>query len=122
MEVKAIRFGNLVKHINESSILKVSGINNESIWVDEMPDYHYEMDIELIEPIPLTEDWLLKFGFEKDNEYYSKGTKHYHLPSKSFYSGNDHVSGGNVDARIKYVHQLQNLYFALTGEELTFNI
>jgi len=28
---------------------------------------------------------------------------------------------GSTAVNIKYVHQLQNLYFALTGEELTLN-
>ena len=85
--------------------------------------------------IPLTEEWLIKFGFEKvesddfspnffkehkeafvifeddmsvavtctKETYYLKGQYSYYAPSTE---------------RTKYVHQLQNLYFALTGTEL----
>ena len=81
------------------------------------------------EPIPLTEEWLTKFGFEKDdvNTYI-----HYSLPSGTgiyFESGNDWNFNdanicGDYDECIhvklpQYVHQLQNLYFSLTGKELT---
>lgn len=75
-------------------------------------------------PIPLTEEWLLKFGFvnKRDNiytphkcwhEYEMFGNKHTKNITLSLQSGY-HV----VMARISYVHQLQNLYFALTGKEL----
>ena len=70
-----------------------------------------------LEPIPLNKEWLLKFGFEKDNELnFVKFSFKVHFWSNynSYMYG---WIGGNIE--IKYVHQLQNLYFALTGEELT---
>lgn len=90
------------------------------------------------EPIPLTEQWLLKFGFKKvvynsDEEGY--GTD-YHLKCSNgvfmcyaddfslglYTSEYDMINGLAVIPNwemTKHVHQLQNLYFALTGEELT---
>jgi len=67
-------------------------------------------------PIPLTEEWLLKFGFEKlegwdDMYYFQIGDFQIHEYNVSGYEFDDFD--------IKNVHQLQNLYFALTGEELT---
>lgn len=72
------------------------------------------------EPIPLTEEWLLKFGFKKDleNDLYLEST------STSFFVWqNNRVelldNKNNICiSHCEYVHQLQNLYFALTGEEL----
>ena len=66
------------------------------------------------QPIPLTEEWLLKFGFERkigwdDLIYYAKNN----VDLYEFLSGYEYC-----DFHIKHVHQLQNLYFALTGEEL----
>lgn len=71
-----------------------------------------------LQPIPLTEEWLIKFGLKHSgNGFYI------HIPSliemcnigdKYFYSGLKGVSIGNI----YYIHQLQNLFFALTGEEL----
>lgn len=73
---------------------------------------------ELCQPIPLTEDWLLKFGFEHDdpNSFWRKDGFFfdlYHLPLDNII---EHDS--KVIAHVKYVHQLQNLYYALTGKEL----
>ena len=72
--------------------------------------------------ILITEEWLLKFGFEYKIEPHYKTWK---FINDVFYSYN--YKGDfrwfskvlpNID-KVKYVHQLQNLYFALTGEELT---
>jgi len=73
------------------------------------------------EPIPLTEEWLLKFGFDGDQQEGWESTcgKCVYLQD---WRDNDcrHVSNrGCCVMQIKYVNQLQNLYFALTGEELT---
>lgn len=69
-------------------------------------------DIEC-EPIPLTEEWLLKFGFEPlGSSRFDFKIFTYYLYDGSFYNQSSRLS------TIKYVHQLQNLYFALTGEEL----
>lgn len=94
--------------------------NGELFQVDEdtYSDMAYFAREDTFEPMELTEVWLLKFGFEKDHLYFSKDSFHYHMHGIVFI-GNDHVSSGHVDSYLKTVHQLQNLYFALTGEELT---
>jgi hypothetical protein len=70
-----------------------------------------------VQPIPLTEDWLLKFGFVSNpyEDRYEKGTIHIECDKTK---GATYLWIENMP-HIKYVHQLQNLYFALTGEELT---
>jgi hypothetical protein len=75
-------------------------------------------------PIPLDEDWLLKFGFKKDNEFYYilDYCIEQYLDTKvwkfSVYTYED--TWHFINTGIQYVHQLQNLYFALTGTELQF--
>jgi hypothetical protein len=70
-------------------------------------------------PIPLTEEWLLKFGFYKniDTELFEKGGFQIEISVLKclFYL----PEFGDWHKEIEYVHQLQNLWFALTGEELT---
>ena len=76
-------------------------------------------------PIPLTEEWLIKFGFEK-----SKVSSQFDKEKLTIQVSNElerHKKGrvyfnswAILEESIKYVHQLQNLYFSLTGEELTF--
>lgn len=71
-------------------------------------------------PIPLTEEWLVKLGFKKDRiDYWRPDEWFYAINQKS--DGTFWLAEDECDpvTEIKYVHQLQNLYFALTGEELT---
>ena len=87
-----------------------------------------------VEPVIISTEWLTKFGFE----YINKGDNDYILytdPNHDYYLQMDVRKGGDrwaildntvnelttfamVD--IVHVHQLQNLYFALTGEELKY--
>ena len=73
-----------------------------------------------IKPIPLTEEWLLKFGFNdlQDNSYEFWKSSIWCL---LFENGKYEVYYGSMCLGLpilKSVHQLQNLYHALTGEEL----
>lgn len=79
-------------------------------------------------PIPISEEWLLNLGFENIIEYI--GYKHPKLKllgrwaiRKSFVS-DEIISKPFLRfdrlTDVYYVHQLQNIFFALTGEELTF--
>jgi hypothetical protein len=103
------------------------------------------------EPIPITKEWLERFGFTFDDsksfsEYFNKSlgnVKSYVRGSVWFCSHFDwmchkeeiaskrgwYVGRRNTNARyngwnysdsgeVEYVHQLQNLYFAITGTEL----
>lgn len=73
--------------------------------------------------VPLTEEWLVKLGFEKIHSTFFKLGKHEFCLDDFMLS----IQGPECNdlpcdidiAKAKYVHQLQNLYFALTGEELT---
>lgn len=69
-------------------------------------------------PIPLTKEWLLKFGFDKK---FNKG-KITVIPNGrlNYENGRTYFNSWTImEKQPEYVHQLQNLYFALTGEELT---
>lgn len=73
-----------------------------------------------IEPIELTEEWLIKFGFELNGSMYSKYPDTV-IDEKLLWIG-IYSDKMEYDAEFycpKYVHQLQNFYFALTGKELT---
>jgi len=82
------------------------------------------LDHSIYEPIPLTDEWLDKFGFELDEE-----TEMYNLITPLQFIDYSFEIIKNAHDRfyqwrhikVKYVHQLQNLYFALTNEELILN-
>lgn len=132
MELKAndLRIGNLItlndkvrQRLWEDKITAISDyFKIETIWNDGdvlvlLDDESVELDLTEIEPIPLTEERLLKFGFK--NNTYPK--EKYFLQDFEYNIFNKQVSIckmqiTNID--IKFVHSLQNLYHALTGEEL----
>jgi hypothetical protein len=63
-------------------------------------------------PIPLTEEWLTKFGFKPYGDGFHKG---------HFWIGPHHKIawyGKSEIIECQYIHSLQNLYSALTGKEL----
>lgn len=103
-------------------------------WVKANDNGEYQVlqllsDANNLEPIPLTEEWFKKFNATKDKEF----NMHYTLPingdygyllflkDKDEYDVFIHIDEDSILLynNIKYVHQLQNLYFALTGNELT---
>ena len=69
-------------------------------------------------PIPLSKEWLERFGFNFDvnSGLYKKSG----FEVEVFNIGVEFYLGeyGSWFLFVEHVHQLQNLYFALTGEEL----
>jgi len=126
MKANELRIGNYVKYSDFASAKK-----SEIVMVDISDLILLKNMVEgcFYDPIPLTPEILVKAGFEETynsrfrvkfdhithgeigytfsdiENYYGKGFRYY-----------DH----HID--IKYVHQLQNLYFALTGEELPIEL
>ena len=76
------------------------------------------INTEHLNPIPLTEEWLLKFD---GNCTIMKGYPIYFLNpfNIEFYEFKCLFYIGNRSVKIKHVHELQNLYYALTNQELT---
>ena len=118
MKTNELRIGNLVNHIRKGVI--VIGIMELDFIEKEVLD---------IEPIPLTEEWLLNLGFKKYTYWRPNNLDYYHSDLKEFciISGqvrlctDDPYEFFKIPQNIQFVHQLQNLYFALTGEELTID-
>lgn len=82
-------------------------------------------DYEDLEPIPLTEECLLKFGFEKCLNGFWCAKELLNVKISKHFVTEIYLSGSDTDLAfngIQYIHQLQNLYFALTGEELTLSV
>ena len=77
------------------------------------------------QPIPLTEEWLLKFGYKGRKDFKWNGSiVGIQIKDGKFYLGIKDL--GNVlfhsVVEIKTVHHFQNLYYFLTNEELTYDI
>lgn len=127
METKDLRTTNLIEY--NGKICAVNAIDfvdiRVSYWSNEERTSSTSVVINIYDdakPIPLTKEWLIDFGFEYNEEYeyfkymnYAVSTNDlgycflYLLMSDEEYT---------ALLEFKHVHQLQNLYFALTGKEL----
>ena len=133
MKATELRVGNIVTKESYdqgektfSREYKVRGNDLADLEIDGYIDHNDER----LEPTPLTEDWLLRFGFEDWGIDYSNEGEQYVLHNVIDGTSNFEVSvvGERFYPRIdedaccwykfEYVHQLQNLYFALTNTEL----
>jgi hypothetical protein len=87
--------------------------------------YHLDVYVNRViaKPIPITPEWLerMGFGFEKigNGWHLDVEINHYCLYSESGKYVDLFVFSDEVGQQCQYIHQLQNLYFALTGEEIT---
>lgn len=124
MKAKELRIGSLLNYQTAEGEILTTIIDWQYLkWLSE--DYG---GFNLVHsPIPLTEDWLLKLGFTEYHysddiwgwvfNYFGYINEYQIRIHNSFieYQENPIL----LNKSIEYVHQLQNLYFALTGEELT---
>jgi len=138
MKTNELRINNIVLSRGAQSVIKSIDENHvgyskrETVTEKKVP-------LKLIQPIPLTEEWLVNLGFVSDNHKHHetffidistderpeiKTSIDIHVMNNY---GVAYITDNEMDIdintcfmrKIKYVHQLQNLYFALTGKELT---
>lgn len=144
IQARDIRIGNWVSISENNEHPKyrcVSQIKNRGIVFHDL-EHSGHFLFEKLSPIPLTNEILEKCGFElsnKDLETYNiKYTGECTIQDLEFYQSRDistiirqwenYEDSTNNNYRyislynIKYLHQLQNLYYALTGEELIVNL
>jgi hypothetical protein len=138
MKANELRVGNYV-YGKEIETVKAIGIEGY-IWFD----YKRNLLVEHCQPISLTEEWLEKFGFKAWDDKKTIYTLERHIDKYNntcfrfwlqldklvfdYIQNEIHPTESIFDDKniirleVKYVHQLQNLYFALTGEELTIKV
>jgi hypothetical protein len=117
MKTTELRTGNYIStSYMSSSTLKVTAIHSDRVYFESVThDFKSNTISSYIEPIPLTEEWLLKFGFEynEHGNFLSKGGLNYNKGNR----GSWHYCFTGI-RQIEFVHTLQNVFFSLTGEEL----
>lgn len=148
MKLAELRIGNWVRTaipgdtvLIPCSDMEVTGIDVFTGATFNNLDPHnnsgFSIDAKHVIGIPLTEEWLMKFGFVKNNQnrwqipghfyaiywysYQATGDDHqmWRIEYQDPYSKEGYLDCHQMVDRIPYVHLLQNLYFFLVGEELT---
>ena len=121
MTAKELRIGNLAQDQN-GNILKCCELNKISCGFEVIDRSKFPLPFGWkAEPIPLTEEWLVRAGFEKaiDSNLWVNDS-YYQLTFNSQIGASLYEDEYWIKSNIIYLHSLQNLYFALTGEELNF--
>ena len=113
IDYKEIRYGNWIIWKSGSELPCQVALDDFELVFNNPEQY---------DPIPITEEWLMKFGFQKSGNYNFEYNQHscwkdgtnkqwyfvWYFQRDKFYKS------------VQYIHQIQNLYFALTGVE--FNV
>jgi len=142
IKANELRIGNYVNvPRKEQSPFRVDYFDNVKVYQDngtyecppfgEIPMHPLTWDLADIEGIPLTPEILEKCGFKKQNNGWNKNKKseydenYFGLFDHNYCSGKldlkYNVGNGPIPS-IKFLHQLQNLYFAISGQELEVNL
>ena len=115
MKANELRIGNTI--FNETIPVTVDGRTIfDMAFNDEIANKY--------SPIPLTEEWLLKMGATKKHYWWTFPTMLWLKLYGASRNENGFISF-HVEYRrafyseFEYVHQLQNFYFTIKGEELT---
>ena len=120
MKATDFRIGNLVSYDNR--VFEIDTLSEEMPTLNTIEFGIGVVGWKDIKPIKLTEQWLIDFGFSKstavDNLYVIQIEAGVLDLMPSDIIGYHVYIEDNWICRIEYVHQLQNLYFALTGKEL----
>jgi hypothetical protein len=150
LEAKDIRVGNLFNHLDNWSYRQPKTDYKEFVFKWDESDWYAlgecTLSLEDIDPIELTEDWLVRCGFEYEgqvieNQYEKFDRYILHNPNRSkpnyevhfmesCYGGQFHkeiIYSFDIDERQRvfqtdYVHNLQNHFQISMGEELTIKI
>lgn len=131
MKPQELRVGNIVE-INHfeygdmfASIISLNDVGDLCLHLldERLRKEEYECTINEIVPIPITEELLLKNGFEQCDYifktlfiemYETANGWHLHIDNERFETA--------IALPIKYLHQLQNAYYLITGKELEIKL
>lgn len=144
-----IRIGNIFDILKEvkgvkvpvGSLLRIEGIGIAGgvIAIDHgkipactpLSEYR-NVSITNLSPVPITEEWLLKFGFKDVDITWNDNTITRQALKRDRYFLIPGVNGGwilsqiisseaNFITTVDYIHDLQNLYYDLANEELVLS-
>lgn len=108
-------------------------IGNYYKWYADGKYYYFKVDndtfsdynvLNNMQPIELTEEILLKCGFQKIGHLYKINL----LNSLNLMYNSEHngwyfdIYHNSSKVELQYLNELQNLYFAVTGQELEINL
>lgn len=111
IKINEIRVGNLFTYCN-----------NEDEYPFELSDFvslnEYELSLEDIKPIRITDKKLCDIGFEKDNTYFTKWINEHECIILAKGNNNYYLCDTDFNVKMEFIHELQNFYYDLKKEDL----
>lgn len=118
MKANELRIGNLhYYHIVDKVDEREEWDEISKIDIGDLYHLNLNPDDKNYNPIPLTPELLEKCGLKKYDGYGYKVAQGYIIKHANGYFYHYH----DLRIRVDYLHQLQNLVFALTGKEIEIN-
>ncbi len=117
MKAEELRIGNILNV--DGNYWTIDTISSEELYFKENIHYNHILNAE---PIPLTEEILLKCEGNHSAFYHVFDCVELGLVDDDFINGFYTLYLDGYTKKISYLHQLQNLYFALTGKELEIKL
>lgn len=122
MKATDLRIGNIVYYISENDNNEIekfiNKVDGQDLSLMESDDKYLNLHL----PIPITDEWLLKSGFKPTYTWMPNIWSH--CNGLIGYDSFDNCV--RVDqtwlGKMPFLHQLQNLYFVITGKELEINL
>lgn len=114
MQSKDLRIGNYIKDTFDVKKYEVRQLELEDF--SAMLNYKISKHRNTYNPVELNDEWLVKFGFEK-YEFDHKENQYRYKDRLIVLRDGKFVDYGS-SVILQYVHELQNLYYAITGVEL----
>lgn len=119
IKANELRIGNLINYGYKVAI--VNAIREDGGLNVKLENTLLGAEFECFKPIPLTPEILENVGFiNRDSYWHSKDFSMFLEGDYYFQYISTPTSNGFL--KVNYLHQLQNLYFALTNEELEINL
>lgn len=129
IDPKSLRIGNTV--IVEKRVVPIHELLTDHavvIWETDafMSPAYPNIPYDKISGIPLSEQELIRLGFRDEQIYEAVRcwrTDHFALSYHANEPKNLYLHGYGLDSNpVLHIHQLQNLYYSLTGTELTYKV
>jgi hypothetical protein len=126
MKANELRLGNIIMFADYDGVVykKISAIKlNEFGFYSDIDGTNFG----ICEPVLITKEWLLKLGFEYSDFYknykikagqYFNSIKYDNDDCEWCYNNDSSDAGCYYVCSIKYIHELQNLYFAINQQEI----
>lgn len=120
-----IDYNKEIKRVRKLSVQSEPAGSWSTVGFEGEHYYNYTGDLT---PIEITEEWLRKFGFSIKDRWPAGGGDNFYRGDRKVKVSVSYKHGIQIETddrngstyMINYVHELQNIYKELTGEELPY--